>query len=346
MRARLHCRLRDSAAVNRQGGLQGLQQALALAIRVVFAAQASTRIAGTGLHDLRKACGLAKGIAALEQAQRGGCAQVGATMDIAVLARHHLGQLRAGLGNTQALADVAQELNAAKFIADRARPWVGGCRAFAQVVHQAGKAYFQRRLRPCSCVKHPTQLDAGVDFRMVLCRLRHAPQCIHFGQQHRHCTAVAQERQHSRGLRLHQPFGNFLPNALGHQMLDFPRLHHVLQELQSYAGNREVRKARCKTRQTQYAHRVFAKCLGAMAQHTSSHIVGTAKRVDKRSRDKAAIGEQCIGGHRHSVDAEVAARQVFFQSHCGVGVDSKAPVARRGFALGARQGIFLFAAGM
>ena len=115
---------------------------------------------------------------------------------------------------------------------------------------------------------------------MVLCRLRYAPQRIHFGQQHRQGTAVAQDRQHARGLRLHQPFSELLPDALGDQMLDFPRLHHVLHELQACAGNREVHKARCKTRQTQDAHRVFAKCLGAVAKHTGSHIVGTAKRVD------------------------------------------------------------------
>ena len=77
-------------------------------------------------------------------------------------------------------------------MADVARPLRAWRRAFAQIVHEASKAHFQRRLRARSSVEHQPQVHTGIDFGMVLCRLRHAPQRMHFGQHHGQCAAVAQ----------------------------------------------------------------------------------------------------------------------------------------------------------
>ena len=129
-------------------------------------------------------------------------------------------------------------------------------------------------------------------------------------------------------------------------MLHFARLHHVLHELPRRSRHVELRKARRKTCDAQYAHRVFTKCVGAMAQHASGYILRATKGVDDIGRAKASIRAHGGGGYRHGVDAQVAPRQVFFQGNRRVGVDGKAPVARRGFALGARKGVFLFAGGV
>ena len=145
---------------------------------------------------------------------------------------------------------------------------------------------------------------------------------------------------------LHQPFGDFLPNPFGHQMLHFARLHHVLHQLQRCSRHMELRKARRKTGDAQYAHRVFTKCVGAMAQYACGYILRATKGVDDIGRAKASIRAHGGSGHCHGVDTEVAPRQVFFQGNGRVGVDGKAPVARRGFALGARKGVFLFAGGV
>ena len=165
---------------------------LALAISILFTTQSSPRIKGAGLHNLRHTLWFAKSVAAFQQAQCGSGVQAGAAVDIAVFARHDLGQLGAGLGHAQALANVAQELDAAHFMADVARPLRAGCSTFAQIVHEASKAHFQRRLRARSNVEHQPQVHTGINFRMVLCRLRHAPQRMHFGQHHGQSAAVAQ----------------------------------------------------------------------------------------------------------------------------------------------------------
>ena len=150
-------------------------------------------------------------------------------------------------------------------MANMARPLIRGCVGFTQVEHQAGKAHFQRRMRARSGVEYQPQVNTCVYFRVVFCWLQHAPPGIDFGQHDSQGATSAQNFEHTGRCRLHQAFGDFLPNPLGHQMLHFTRLHHVLHELLGCRGQIEVRKARGKTRQAQYAYRVFAKCLGAMA---------------------------------------------------------------------------------
>ena len=276
--------------------MQGLYQAFTLAVAIVFAAQPSACIACASLHNMCKTCWFAKGIAALQQAQCGGCAQAGATVNVSMFARHYFGQLRTGLGYTQALADIAQKRHAAHFMADMAGPLFSRGSGFAQIVHQAGKAHFQRRCSPRSSIEHQPQVNAGVDFGMVLYRLRHAPQSINFWKHKGQCAAVAQDCQHARGLGLHQPFGDFLPNPLSHQMLHFARLHHVAHKLQRRTGHVELGKARRKTRQPQNADRVFAKCIGAMAQYTVGQILRATEGVDKGRGVNSAIRAHRISG--------------------------------------------------
>ena len=97
--------------------------------------------------------------------------------------------------------------------------------------------------------------------------LRHAPQPVHFGQQVRQRAASAQRIKHARGLALHQAARQFLPDALGHQPIDFAVCHHLAHHGQGFGRDGKVGKARRKARQPQDAHRVFAEGVGDVAQH-------------------------------------------------------------------------------
>ena len=215
-----------------------------------------------------------------------------------------------------------------------ARQFVDGGRALAQVVTQRGKAHFQRCICLGGFIQHHFQMHARVDFRMVLRRLRHAVQTVNFRQQHFQRAAVAQHLQHARRPRCQQTFGQFLPDAFADQGIHFPGGHHVLHQCQCLFGHCECGEPRRKTRHPQNAHRVFAKRIRHMPQHLVLQVLLPAIRVD----------QPAVVGLRDSVDAQVAPRQIFFQRHFRRGVYHKTFVARRGFALGACQCVFLVGA--
>ncbi|MDT4836859.1 hypothetical protein FQZ97_705750 [compost metagenome] len=73
-----------------------------------------------------------------------------------------------------------------------------------------------------------------------------------------------------------------------------------------------------------------------MAQDPGPHVGLAAQRIDQPALRRAGNG----------VDRQVAAAQVFLERDVGPGVERKALVAAPGLALGARQRVFLFAAGM
>ena len=189
-----------------------------------------------------------------------------------MLARHHLGQFFAIVGHAQALAHLLQELDAAPFMADVAGQHVGGRAAFAQVVHQAGHAHGQRHVQPGRHVHHQHHVHARVDFGVVFRALGHAPKAIQFGQKDFERTAVPQHLEHAGGLGRHQAFGQFLPDALGHQVVHLAVLDHLPHQGHGVTGHRKVGKARRKTCQPQDAYWVLGKGLGDMAQHLGLQV--------------------------------------------------------------------------
>ena len=196
---------------------------------------------------------------------------------------------------------------------------------------QAGKAHGQRRLQPGRHVQHHFQMHAGIDFRVVLGALRHTVQGRHFGQDALQCTAGTQFLQHARRALLQQAAADFLPDALRHQVIGLAVLHHLLHQCQRFRGGVEIAEACGKARQAQNAYRILAKGIGHMAQHALLQVALALER----------IGQAAVFGPGDGVDGQVAARQVFFQGHAGIGMDGKALVAARGFAFGARQCVFL-----
>ena len=318
-----------------QGGVQGGVQVGTLGVGLMLQALAAPGVALAGPQHLLKALGLAQRVAAAQQAQQGCRAQAGAAVDVAVLACYHVGQFAAVGGHAPALAHALQQARAAFFMANVARQHVGRGGAFAQVVAQAGKAHGQRCLQLRRHVQHQHGVDAGVHFGVVVGALGHAPQAIQLGQQARQGAARAQHLEHARGLRLHQATRNFLPHALGHEVIDLALAHHLAHELQRGLGHMKVRKTGRKTGHAQDAYGVFAEGVGDVAQHPGAQVGHAAIGVDHRA---AATP---IGGSGDGVDGEVAPRQVFFQRHVGRGMHHKATVAAAAFALGARQGVFL-----
>ena len=67
-----------------------------------------------------------------------------------------------------------------------------------------------------------------------------------------------------------------------------------------------------------------------MAQQPCLQVGAAVERVD----------DAAVFGQRHGIDGQVAPRQILFQRYVRRGVEVKAVIAGRGFALGARQCVF------
>ncbi len=91
------------------------------------------------------------------------------------------------------------------FMAVMPRQQFGRRHALAQVVRQRGKACGQWRGESRGHVDDQHHMYTGVDFRMVVGALRHAPQRIEFRQQLAQRATFAQHREHARGRGFHQP---------------------------------------------------------------------------------------------------------------------------------------------
>ena len=183
-------------------------------------------------------------------------------------------------------------------------------------------------------------MHTGIDLGVVFGALGHAPQARELGQQHVQSAAVAQHLEHAFGRGLHQPAREFLPYALGNQVAGLASLDHRAHQGHGFGRDAEVGKARREARHAQYAHRVFAKRIGHMAQQLGLQValapIGVAER--------AARGPAC--GRGHGIDGQVAAREVFLQRDIGRGLHGKAAVAAAALALGARERVFLVGLGV
>ena len=115
-------------------------------------------------------------------------------------------------------------------------------------------------------------MHARVDLRVVFRALGHAPQAVQFRQQDFQCATFAQHLEHAGGFGRHQAFGQFLPDALGHQVVHLAVLDHLPHQGHGIARHRKVGKARRKTCQPQDAHRVLGKGLGDMPQHLGLQV--------------------------------------------------------------------------
>ena len=118
-------------------------------------------------------------------------------MDVAVLARHHLGQFATGHRHAPPFGQAAQQDHASSFMPQVTRPKLGRRAALAQVMAQAGKAHGQRGTQVGAHVQHQHQVQASVDLGVVLGALGHAPQRRHFGQQPGQRTTVTQYSEHA-----------------------------------------------------------------------------------------------------------------------------------------------------
>ena len=205
-------------------------------------------------------------------------------MDVAVLARHHVGQFAAVGGNAQALADAFEQSGAALFVANVFGQNVRRRGALAQVMAQAGKAHGQGGVESRAHVQHHHQVNAGVDLGVVVRPLRHAPELVDFWQQPLERAAFAQHLEHARRLVRHQPPCQLLPHALGHQMVGLAVGHHLAHQLHRLCRYRKIGKARRKAGHPQDAHRVFPKRIGHMAQHFVAQVLLTVVRVDQAAQ--------------------------------------------------------------
>ena len=190
-----------------------------------------------------------------------------------MLTRHHVGGFAAVHGHAQPFGHVAQQFGAALLMANVPGQHMLRRGALAKIMCQAGKAHHQRRVQPGGHVQHHHQVHAGVHLGVVQGRLGHAPQARHFGQQHLQRPALAQHLEHARGLCFHQAARQFLPHALGHQVVHLAVLHHLAHQLHGFRGHGEVGKTRRKAGHAQDAHRVFAERVGHMPQQPGLQVL-------------------------------------------------------------------------
>ncbi len=213
---------------------------------------------------------------------------------------------------------------------------------------EAGKTHGQPGLQARRHVQHHHQVDAGIDFGVVVGALWHAPQPVNFGQQLLERTTGAQHLKHARRRVLHQATRQLLPDPLGHQRIGLAARYHFAHQRQGFRRYCEVRKTRSKTRDPQDAHRVFAEGVGDMAQHFGLQIAVPAPGIDQDFivYIKWAFSPYQTVLNSYGIDSEVAPCQVFFERYTGGRVDLKTAVAACGFALGACQRVLLPRLGM
>ena len=180
-------------------------------------------------------------------------------------------------------------------------------------------------------VQHHVQVHAGIHLGVVVGALWHAPQAVHFGQQARQGTAIAQYIQHARGRASIKPRDTSLPYPFWHQVIHFALCHHVAHQRTGVLGDVEVGEPGRKASQTQ-------KCGRGLPRRLSIHGAAPCGPDSGGRRRGRRYGPTVLG---HGVDGQVATGEVFFRvtlgAACGEAVVAVCPL----FALGSRQGVFL-----
>jgi hypothetical protein len=180
-------------------------------------------------------------------------------------------------------------------------------RSWVRAAKRAGSGRRARRH-----VDHHHHMHAGVDFRMVVGALRHAPQRIDFRQQARQRATLAQHGEHARGLAFHQAARQFLPDALGTRASTSPAA--TMSRISArVSGATEIGEARGEARHAQDAHRVLGEGRRHMAHHARGEVGAAAVGIDERAGGIPGDG----------VDGQVAAQQVVFQRHPGAACTTK-----------------------
>ncbi len=165
--------------------------------RLFFIAGSATKIALAGAQEFLEAFRLADGIGLHQKLHLGGGAHLVDAVDLAVEFGDHVREFLAVVGHTQALAHVLEQVNAAFFMSDVARQHVLRRGALAEIVRQRGKAHGQRIALRGGVIDHHHDVHAGIDLRMVLRRLRHAPQAVEFRHDALQRTTLAQHFEHA-----------------------------------------------------------------------------------------------------------------------------------------------------
>jgi hypothetical protein len=93
---------------------------------------------------------------------------------------------------------------------------------------------------------------------------------------------------------------------------------------------------RGKARHPQYAHRILDERRRHVPQAARLDVAGAAVRIDERT----------VGGSRHGVDGQIAAREVLLERHLRTELDAESAIARRGLALAPRERVLLVSFGM
>ena len=168
-----------------------------------------------------------------------------------MLARHHLGQFAAVGRHAQPLAHRAQQVDAALLVADVARQHVGRRRALAEVVapgRRSAPAAARRAAPPCRAPSSGARR----------CRppggSRRAAARPTGGRPRAAARASAPQSRSTSNMRdgrcFHQAARQLLPDALGHQRIDFAGVDHRAHQRQRSRARRVKSAKRAAKRAT------------------------------------------------------------------------------------------------
>ena len=232
-----------------------------------------------------------------------------------------------------ALVDGFDGLQAAGLVAVMLWPVLRARQPLAKVMQQAGPAGRQRQLVSGGDLQYLQDVDAGVDFRVMRFRLRHAKQGVDFRQQFGQCATVAQYLNEYVRARFHQGAADFYPAALGSQTLQLARLTQLAHQRHGLVGHAKAEAGVTggEARNPQHPQWIFCKGGGDVAQYLRLQVALAAVGVD----DPAVLGPG------HGVDCQVPADQILFQGDVRAGVEDKPAVADAAFALGAGECVLL-----
>ena len=225
-------------------------------------------------------------------------------MHIAVITRHDDAELAKFGRQLQPIAQGFDERDAALLMSFVAGPFLMRRRRLAEIVHQRRKAHLHIGAQVHGLVEHHQGVHARVDFRVPLFRLRHAEQRVDFRIHDLQRAAVAQHLKKYTGAGLAQRLFGFLPDAFGHQGIDFAALDHGAHQRHGFRSDAKPkrRKAGGESREAQDAHRILHERGRHVPQHARFQVAAAAVRVDPGS----------VAGLRNGIDGQIAAGEILF----------------------------------
>ncbi len=205
-------------------------------------------------------------------------------------------------------------------------------------MHQRGETHPRIGAQAHGLIENHERVYARVYLGVPAGGLRYTEECVDLREDALERAAFAQHFEVGAGGGLAQRLVCFLPDSLGNQRVHFAAGDHVAHECERARidTKAERRVARSESRHAQYADRVFDECRRHVPQGARVDVALAAVGID----------ENALGGLRHGIDGEIAAREILLERHLGAELHRESAIARGDLALAAGERVLLVGVGV